>query len=104
MSIAHSPGMKRSLQIILGVALFGAAFSGYLTLREFSAPAEAAYTCQPVGAPGTVLGYPACVYGFFMYLAIAVVASVGLWLGRTTPGGGRGARHMVTAAKSSPAA
>lgn len=70
--------MKRALQIILGIALFGFAFSGYLSYRELfaSTPAE---SCAPVGEPGTVLGYRACVYGFFMYLAIVGVASAGLF-------------------------
>ncbi len=30
------------------------------------------------GAPGTVFGYPACVYGFFMYLVLAAFAVAGL--------------------------
>lgn len=68
--------MKRALQIILGIGLFGLLFSGWLSYGELFAAREP--TCAPVGAPGTVLGYPACVYGFFMYLAIVVVATVGL--------------------------
>jgi hypothetical protein len=70
--------MRRALQIILGIAAFGLAFSGYLSYGELfaSTPTQ---TCSPVGEPGTVLGYPACVYGFFMYLAIVVVAAVGLF-------------------------
>jgi hypothetical protein len=41
-----------------------------------------ALACPAPGAPGTVLGYPACVYGFFMYLLIATVSLVGLRRGR----------------------
>ena len=68
--------MKRALQIILGISLFGASFSGLLTYKEVFAKSAAA--CPAVGAPGTVLGYPACVYGFFMYVTIVVVSIIGL--------------------------
>lgn len=70
--------MKRALQIILLIAMGGLAFSGALTYLEvFAASAK----CPSPGAPGTILGYPACVYGFFMYLAITAVAIVGLRAG-----------------------
>lgn len=69
--------MKRALQTILAVAIFGLSFSGFLTYQEIFAAARAA-SCPGIGRPGTVLGYPACVYGFFMYLAIVVVALIGL--------------------------
>jgi uncharacterized membrane protein len=73
--------MKRALQVILAIGVFGLLFSGVLTYHElFGAAAE---TCPAPGAPGTVFGYPACVYGFFMYLAIVVVAGVGLRASRT---------------------
>jgi uncharacterized membrane protein len=68
--------MKRAIQIILAIALFGASFSGFLTYQEVFGRSAAA--CPSVGAPGTVFGYPACVYGFFMYVTIAVVALMGL--------------------------
>ena len=55
------------------------AFSGYLTYRELLA--ETGASCPSPGEPGTVFGYPACVYGFFMYLAIVIAAVLGL--GRT---------------------
>jgi uncharacterized membrane protein len=73
--------MKRALQIILVFALAGLAFSGTLTYREVFASAA---KCPSPGAPGTILGYPACVYGFFMYLAIALTAILGLRAGRRT--------------------
>jgi uncharacterized membrane protein len=68
--------MKRSLQIIAGIALFGLCFSGYLSYQELFSARPA--SCPAFGAPGTVLGQPACVYGFFMYLAVLVVAGLGL--------------------------
>jgi hypothetical protein len=68
--------MKRALRIILAVSLFGAAFSGVLTYRELFG--QAAAVCPSPGAAGTVFGYPACVYGFFMYLIVAGTATAGL--------------------------
>lgn len=67
--------MKRALQLILVIALAGLVFSGTLTYREVFAGAA---KCPSPGAPGTIFGYPACVYGFFMYLAIVVSALFGL--------------------------
>lgn len=67
---------QRALQTILAVAVFGLVFSGVLTYRELFGTAAA--TCPSPGAPGTVFGYPACVYGFFMYLVITGVAVAGL--------------------------
>lgn len=64
-----------SLRLILAVALFGTAFSGYLTYRELNSNSVA---CQPLGPGGTILGYPPCVYGLVMYLAIMAVAFFGL--------------------------
>jgi len=72
--------MRRALQIILAISLFGAVFSGVLTYRELFA--AAAVACPAPGAAGTVFGYPACVYGFFMYLLIAGTALWGLLAGR----------------------
>jgi len=70
--------MKRALQVILVFALAGLAFPGTLTYREVFASAA---KCPSPGAPGTILGYPACVYGFFMYLAITTAALIGLRVG-----------------------
>ena len=67
---------QRALQIILTVSVFGLVFSGVLTYQEVFGTAAA--TCPSPGAPGTVFGYPACVYGFFMYLLITGVAVAGL--------------------------
>jgi uncharacterized membrane protein len=66
---------RRALQAILTVAVIGLAFSGVLTYREVFAGAA---RCPAPGAPGTVFGYPACVYGFFMYLLITGLALAGL--------------------------
>jgi hypothetical protein len=68
--------MKRALQVILGISLVGVAFSGTLTWREFFG--GSAISCPSPGAPGTVFGYPACVYGLGIYLLIATIAAIGL--------------------------
>jgi uncharacterized membrane protein len=70
--------MKHALQLILLFGLAGLTFSGVLTYREVFASSA---TCPSPGAPGTILGYPACVYGFFMYLAIVITALAGLYSG-----------------------
>ena len=68
---------KHVLQALLILGLCGVAFSGYLSYRElFGAPTATA--CTPVGEPGTILGYPPCIYGLVMYLAIVVLATTGL--------------------------
>ena len=66
----------RALQVILGLSLFGTLFSGTLTYRELFG--VSAMSCPAPGAPGTVFGYPACVYGFFMYVALTIIATLGL--------------------------
>ena len=66
----------RALRIILAVAGFGFFFSGFLSYQELFG--EQALSCPAFGAPGTVFGYPACVYGFFMYATIVVIALLGL--------------------------
>jgi uncharacterized membrane protein len=67
---------RKSLQLILAVSLFGVAFSGILSYKELFG--TGAVTCPAPGAPGTVFGYPACVYGFFVYLVLAGLAVAGL--------------------------
>lgn len=69
--------MKPFLVVILVLGLGGLAFSGYLSYRELFSAAPVAQ-CTPVGEPGSALGVPPCVYGFFMYLAIVVMAVLAL--------------------------
>ena len=69
--------MRTALRIIFVVSLAGLGFSGTLTYQELWGPGSAA-SCPAPGAPGTLLGYPACVYGFFMYLVIAGLAFFGM--------------------------
>lgn len=67
---------KLSLQIILIISIIGVLFSGTLTYQELFT--STAISCPAPGAPGTVFGYPACVYGFFMYIVLATIAWLGL--------------------------
>jgi uncharacterized membrane protein len=76
--------MKRALQVITAISLFGVAFSGTLTYGELFGTAVA--TCPSPGPAGTILGYPACVYGFFMYLLVATTAIWGLLSARRRVG------------------
>lgn len=69
--------MKPLLVAILVMALGGLALSGTLSYRELFASAPAA-RCMPVGEPGTILGAPRSIHGFFMYVVIVVMAAVAL--------------------------
>ncbi len=62
-----------ALKILLGIAIAGMLFSGYLSYGELVQRA-----CPLAGACTTVVGVPACVYGFVMYLAAFIVSLLGL--------------------------
>jgi ABC-type tungstate transport system substrate-binding protein len=68
--------MRRALTAILIISVIGVVFSGTLTYREMCGATGGG--CSAVGAPGTILGYPACVYGLVMYLLLVAIASFGL--------------------------
>ena len=70
--------MKRALQVIFGLSLFGSLFSGLLSYQELFG--SSALACPAPGAAGTLFGYPACIYGFAMFAAITITAAVGLQL------------------------
>lgn len=71
--------MKRALQVVLVLAGCGIAFSGVLVYREVFAGAPA---CGAAAGGTKILGLPVCVYGFAMFLAIAISAALGLVSGR----------------------
>ena len=73
--------MRRALQVAFILSLVGTLFSGALAYRELFG--SSALACPAPGAPGTVFGYPACVYGFFVFLALTVVTGLGLRAGRS---------------------
>lgn len=66
---------KRWIQAAVALSLFGAIFSGGLTYRELF---QGAAKCPAPGAPGTVFGYPACVYGFITFTGLLVVSALAL--------------------------
>jgi len=63
---------KIALGIILLISVAGLLFSGYLSYGELVQKA-----C-PIGGCSNVLGAPACVYGFVMYLIVFIVSLFGL--------------------------
>lgn len=63
--------LRRVLWAVFILSLAGVAFSGTLTYRELRGSAAA---CPSPGAPGTIFGYPACVYGLAMYSALAIIS------------------------------
>jgi hypothetical protein len=70
---------RRALQVILGLSLLGVVFSGTLTYRELCGTTAG---CSVMGGPGTLFGFPVCVYGLLMYLLVAATAAMGLQRGR----------------------
>lgn len=70
---------RTALKVVLWVSLAGTAFSGTLVWRELI---HRTAGCTPLGSSGTILGYPPCVYGLVMYLALVAVAALGLRSGR----------------------
>lgn len=73
--------MKLARRVIVAISIFGALFSGVLTYGELFG--QAATVCPAPGQRGTGLGYPARVWGSFMYLAIVTIAILGLRAGRS---------------------
>lgn len=68
---------QTSLWVILWIAVAGLLFSGYLSYGEVfqkicTASALGMGSCTDVG------GIPACVFGFFMYLAVFIISLIGL--------------------------
>jgi len=72
--------MRHTLQWVFGISLFGTLFSGTLTYKELFG--ASALSCPSPGAPGTVFGYPACVYGFATYVILTMISGLGLFSNR----------------------
>ena len=66
-----------ALRIVFIIALAGVAFSGTLMYQELFG--SEAVSCPAPGTSGTILGYPACVYGFGMYVVLVIVAGLGIF-------------------------
>jgi len=70
---------KKTLQVILVLAIAGVLFSGYLSYYELFVPegcGEAIVNCGDKSV--TIASLPACVYGFVMYLTILVLTALSL--------------------------
>ena len=67
--------LRRALWTVFVLSLAGVGFAGTLTFREFQGTAA---SCPAVGTPGTILGYPACVYGLGFYAALALISGFAL--------------------------
>jgi len=63
--------LRRAVWAVFLISLGGVGFSGTLTYREMFGGAAA---CPSPGAPGTIFGYPACVYGLVMYIVLAIIS------------------------------
>ena len=83
--------LRRVLWAILAISIVGVAFSGTLAFRELCGRRV---SCPVIGAPGTIFGVPACVFGLLIFAFLALLS--GLALIRTSAAGGnpapRGAR------------
>jgi len=68
---------KQALKTIFMLSVVGLLFSGYLSYMELRGGGckNALVQC---GSNFSLFNLPACVYGFFMYLAIFVISSLGL--------------------------
>ena len=62
-----------ALKLILGLSIIGMLFSGYLSYGELTSG-----VCPLGGGCSSVLGMPACVYGFVMYLLVFIICVIGL--------------------------
>ena len=60
------------LKIVATIAAAGILFSGYLSYGELFQK-----TC-PVEGCSYMLGMPACIYGFIMYLAVFIISIIGI--------------------------
>ena len=64
---------ENALRIVFVISVIGILFSGFLSYEEIFRKSCA------IGGCSYVLGFPACVYGFFMYLIVFIVSLSGLY-------------------------
>jgi uncharacterized membrane protein len=68
---------KTALKIILWISVAGMLFSGYLSYGELFAKSCYASSLG-MGGCTNVVGIPACVYGFVMYLIVFIISILGV--------------------------
>lgn len=66
-----------ALKVILVISIAGLLFSEYLSYTELFAGFCGAAKLG-MGQCTDVLKIPACIYGFFMYLAVFIISIIGL--------------------------
>jgi uncharacterized membrane protein len=66
-----------ALKIIFFISIAGLLFSGYLSYTEIFA-GYCGSAQLGMGECTNVFQIPACVYGFFMYLAVLIISLIGL--------------------------
>jgi hypothetical protein len=64
-----------ALRTILIIGIAGLLFSGYLSAKEIFWECS---SCSLASADG-IFGIPVCVIGFFMYLLIVAIATLGIF-------------------------
>jgi hypothetical protein len=64
---------SNALKTILAISILGMLFSGFLSYGELFQK-----TCPLNGGCTSVLGFPACVYGFVMYLIVFCISLAGV--------------------------
>jgi len=74
--------LRRMLWTVFGVSLAGCAFAAMLSYRDLTGRLV---SCPAVGAPGTVFGVPACVFGLLIFAFLSLVS--GFALIRSSGGG-----------------
>jgi hypothetical protein len=67
--------LRRMLWMIFWVSVAGCAFSGTLTYRDLTGRLV---SCPAVGAPGTIFGMPACVFGLLIFAFLALMSGFAL--------------------------
>jgi len=81
--------LTRISVLILGIIIFGMGFSGYLTAGVLLV------ACPLNGGCTEVLGYPACMYGFTIYIVLLIIFLL-TWRERIVFGTGRKLILVVT--------
>lgn len=68
----------KALMVVFGLSIAGTLFSGTLSYLELFC--NVATSCPVITPPGVpLLGYPACVYGFGMFVILTIVSTMGLF-------------------------
>lgn len=67
--------LRHMLWIVFGISVAGVVFSATLSYHDLT---SRLVSCPAVGAPGTIFGIPACVFGLLMFSLLALVSGFAL--------------------------